>query len=252
VDLIAAEDTRHSGVLLKHFGIDKPLLALHEHNEREVVPELLARMQAGAQVAQISDAGTPMVSDPGFHLVRAAQEAQLQVVPVPGPSAVLAALAAAGLPTDRFVFEGFLPPREGARRQRLEALVGEPRTQVYFEAPHRIAETLTALAEVFGVEREAALARELTKTFETIRRAPLGELVHFVHSDANQRRGEIVLVVHGAPPRPDDAVDPEAVRVLNILAEELPPRQAAALAAKITGVKKNVLYQQLLDERDDR
>ncbi|HLP31614.1 MAG TPA: 16S rRNA (cytidine(1402)-2'-O)-methyltransferase, partial [Geothrix sp.] len=202
VDLIAAEDTRHSGVLLKHFGIDRPLLALHEHNERDVVPELVARMAAGARVAQISDAGTPLVSDPGFHLVRAAQEAGITVVPVPGPSAVLAALAAAGLPTDRFVFEGFLPPKEGARRQRLEAMKDEPRTQVYFEAPHRVEETLGDLVRVFGADREAVVARELTKTFETIRRGTLAELAAWVAEDANQRRGEIVLVVAGAPARP--------------------------------------------------
>jgi 16S rRNA (cytidine1402-2'-O)-methyltransferase len=252
VDLIAAEDTRHSGVLLKHFGIERPLTALHEHNEREAVPELVARMSRGAQVAQISDAGTPLVSDPGFHLVRAAQDAGVPVVPIPGPSALLAALAAAGLPTDRFVFEGFLPPKEGARRQRLAVLASEPRTQVFFEAPHRLVETLADLVEVFGGDREAAFARELTKTFETIRRATLGELARFVAADANQRRGEIVLVVRGAAPRPDDAVDVEALRVLTVLAEELPPRQAAALAAKITGVKKSVLYQQLLDQRQDR
>jgi 16S rRNA (cytidine1402-2'-O)-methyltransferase len=251
VDLIAAEDTRHSGVLLKHFGIERPLVALHEHNERELVPDLIARLQAGAHVAQISDAGTPLVSDPGFHLVRAAQEVGVQVVPVPGPSAVLAALAAAGLPTDRFVFEGFLPAKEGARRQRLEGLVGEPRTLVFFEAPHRVEETLAALAEVFGPEREAALARELTKTFETVRRAPLGELARFVAEDANQRRGEIVLVVHGAPPPADDATDPEVLRILHILAEELPPRDAAALASRITGIKKSVLYHQLLAARGD-
>jgi 16S rRNA (cytidine1402-2'-O)-methyltransferase len=250
VDLIAAEDTRHSGVLLKHFGIDRPLLALHEHNERDVVPELVARMAAGARVAQISDAGTPLVSDPGFHLVRAAQEAGITVVPVPGPSAVLAALAAAGLPTDRFVFEGFLPPKEGARRQRLEAMKDEPRTQVYFEAPHRVEETLVDLVQVFGADREAVVARELTKTFETIRRGTLGALAGWVAEDANQRRGEIVLVVAGAPERPADAVDPEALRILKLLAAELPPRQASALAAQITGVKKNTLYQQLLQERE--
>jgi 16S rRNA (cytidine1402-2'-O)-methyltransferase len=250
-DVIAAEDTRHSGVLLKHFAIDRPLIALHEHNERDVVPDLVARLRAGAQVAQISDAGTPLVSDPGFHLVRAAQEAGVQVVPIPGPSAVLAALAAAGLPTDRFAFEGFLPAKEGARRQRLEALAGEPRTLVFFEAPHRVEETLAALAEVFGPGREAALASELTKTFETVRRATLGELAQFVAEDANQRRGEIVLMVRGAPP-PEDATDPEALRVLHILAEELPPREAAALAAKITGLKKSVLYHQLLAERGEK
>ncbi len=245
VDVIAAEDTRHTRGLLNHFGIDRPLVSLHEHNERRVLEDLVARLLAGASVAQVSDAGTPLVSDPGFHLVRAAQEAGVRVVPLPGPSAVLAALAAAGVPTDRFVFEGFLPAKEGARRKRLEALASEPRTLVFFEAPHRIAETLADLAAIFGQTREAALARELTKAFETIRRAPLGELAAWVARDANQRRGEIVLVVHGAPGS-ESELDAEALRVLKLLAAELPPRQAAAVAAEITGKKKNLLYQALL------
>lgn len=245
VDVIAAEDTRHTRGLLNHFGIERPLVSLHEHNERKAVEELIARLVAGANVAQVSDAGTPLVSDPGFHLVRAAQEAGIQVVPVPGPSAVLAALSAAGLPTDRFVFEGFLPAKEGARHRRLQELAAEPRTLVFFEAPHRIEETLSDLAAIFGEAREAALARELTKTFETIRRAPLGDLARWVAADPNQRRGELVIVVHGAPAS-EGELDVEALRILKLLAAELPPRQAAALAAEITGKKKNLLYQALL------
>jgi len=245
VDVIAAEDTRHTRGLLSHFGIERPLVSLHEHNERKVLEDLLARLAAGASVAQVSDAGTPLVSDPGFHLVRAAQEAGIRVVPVPGPSAVLTALCAAGVPTDRFVFEGFLPAKEGARRKRLEALAAEPRTLVFFEAPHRIAETLADMATTLGGAREAALARELTKTFETIRRAPLAELACWVAEDPNQRRGELVIVVHGAPAT-ENELDAEALRILKLLAAELPPRQAAALAAEITGKKKNLLYQALL------
>jgi len=250
VDVIAAEDTRHTRGLLSHFGIERPLVSLHEHNERKVLEDLLARLAAGASVAQVSDAGTPLVSDPGFHLVRAAQEAGIQVVPVPGPSAVLTALCAAGVPTDRFVFEGFLPAKEGARRKRLEALAAEPRTLVFFEAPHRIAETLADMATTLGGAREAALARELTKTFETIRRAPLAELARWVAEDPNQRRGELVIVVHGAPAT-ENELDAEALRVLKLLAAELPPRQAAALAAEITGKKKNLLYQALLSLSDE-
>jgi 16S rRNA (cytidine1402-2'-O)-methyltransferase len=250
VDVIAAEDTRHTRGLLSHFGIERALVSLHEHNERRVLDDLVQRLRAGESVAQVSDAGTPLVSDPGFHLVRAAQDAGIRVVPVPGPSAVLAALAAAGVPTDRFVFEGFLPSKEGARRKRLQELAAEPRTLVFFEAPHRIAETLADLAAIFGAHREAAVARELTKTFETIRRAPLAELAAWVNEDANQRRGELVLVVHGAP-ETEGELDAEALRVLKLLAAELPPRQAAALAAEITGKKKNLLYQALLSLSDE-
>lgn len=248
-DLIAAEDTRHSLVLLRHFGIDRPLVALHEHNERQVVGDLVARLREGASIAQISDAGTPLVSDPGYHLVRACQEAGIAVIPVPGPSALLAALAAAGLPTDRFVFEGFLPAREGPRRRRIEELAGEGRTLVLFEAPHRVEETLRDLAELLGADREAALARELTKTHETIRRAPLGELAAWVAATPDQRRGEIVLVVRGAPEPDEEGLDGETLRILALLSAELPPGQAASLAARITGRKKNALYQHLLGRK---
>jgi 16S rRNA (cytidine1402-2'-O)-methyltransferase len=215
-----------------------------------MVAVLVARMWAGSSLAQISDAGTPLVSDPGFHLVRAAQDAEIQVIPIPGPSAVLAALAAAGLPTDRFVFEGFLPSKTGARRQRLEGLATEVRTLVFFEAPHRVEETLADLAAILGPDREAAVARELTKTFETVRRATLATLAKWVAEEANQRRGEIVLVVRGAAAQDKDAVNEESLRVLRVLADELPPGQAAALAAKITGTRKSVLYDELLKTRD--
>lgn len=244
VDCIAAEDTRRSGLLLRHFGIGTPMVALHEHNERRVCADLLSRLQAGQSVALISDAGTPLVSDPGYHLVREVQAAGMRVVPVPGPSALLAALCASGLPTDRLVFEGFLPAKSGARRRRLETLAAESRTLAFFEAPHRITDTLEDMAAVFGTEREAVFARELTKSFETIRRDTLGALRDWVAGDPDQRKGEIVVLVRGAVREErEGGLSEETARVVTVLAAELPVKQAAALAAKITGEKKNLLYE---------
>jgi 16S rRNA (cytidine1402-2'-O)-methyltransferase len=243
---IAAEDTRHSAGLLRHFGIHTPLFALHEHNEREASASVVRRLQQGEDIALISDAGTPLISDPGFPLTRLAHEAGIRVVPVPGASALVAALSVAGLPTDRFAFEGFLPPKTAARRHALEALAGEGRTLAFYEAPHRLLETLEDMAAVFGPERLAVLARELTKTFETLRRAPLGELLEFVRNDSDQRRGEAVLLVHGAPPPATDALEDEPRRVAELLAAELPVKQAASLAAQITGAKKNRIYDYLV------
>lgn len=243
---IAAEDTRHSAGLMRHFGIHTPLFALHEHNEREASAEVVRRLLAGEDIALISDAGTPLISDPGFPLTRQAHEAGIRVVPVPGASALIAALSAAGLPTDRFAFEGFLPAKTVARRQALEGVAGERRTLAFYEAPHRLLETLEDMMAVFGPERLAVLARELTKTFETLRRGPLGELVEFVRSDSDQQRGEAVLLVQGAPPPATDALAGEPRRVAELLAAELPVKQAAALAAKITGAKKNLIYDYLI------
>lgn len=243
---VAAEDTRHSAGLLRHFGIGTPLFALHEHNEREVSAEVLRRLEQGEDIALISDAGTPLVSDPGFPLVRLAHEAGVRVVPIPGASALIAALSAAGIPTDRFAFEGFLPAKAGARRNALEGLREERRTLIFYEAPHRLLECLEDLAAVFGPERRAVLARELTKTFETIRRAPLGELLAFVRADSDQQRGEAVLLLEGAPAPAGDVLDDEARRVADILAAELPVKQAAALAALISGAKKNRIYDYLV------
>jgi len=244
VDLIAAEDTRHSAPLLRHFGIPTACTALHEHNEREQSAQLVARLRAGEALALISDAGTPLLSDPGYHLVGAAAAAGIAVVAVPGPSALVAALSVAGLPTDRFVFEGFLPPKAGARRARLEALAGETRTLVLYEAPHRLADTLDCLREVFGPERPAALCRELTKRHETVLRAGLGTLCERVADDANQRRGEIVLVVAGAPAA--ETGEGEIDALLRILLEELPVKQAAHLAARLSGAKRNAVYRRAL------
>jgi 16S rRNA (cytidine1402-2'-O)-methyltransferase len=244
VGLIAAEDTRHSGRLLQHFGISTSTTACHDHNERDKSARLVERMLAGEDMALISDAGTPLISDPGYHLVRAAREAGVRVCPVPGPCALIAALSAAGLASDRFAFEGFLPAKASGRRQRLQALAGETRTWMLYEAPHRLLECLEDMLDILGPERQVVLARELTKTFETIRGAPIAELVEWVRADSDQQRGECVLVVEAMPPRSEEeGLDPEAERVLDLLLEELPVKQAAALAAKITGQKKNRLYQ---------
>ncbi|RFQ16442.1 16S rRNA (cytidine(1402)-2'-O)-methyltransferase [Pseudomonas sp. ATCC 13867] len=250
VSLIAAEDTRHSVRLLQHFGLETPLAACHEHNEREQGGRFLAKLQAGEDVALISDAGTPLISDPGYHLVRQARAAGVQVVPVPGACALIAALSAAGLPSDRFVFEGFLPAKAAGRRGRLEALLEEPRTLIFYEAPHRLLECIEDMAAIFGNERPAVLARELTKTFETLKGLPLGELREFVAGDSNQQRGECVLLVAGRPaPEGDEAVDAQTLRVLDLLLAELPVKRAAALAAEITGVRKNQLYQIALERQ---
>jgi len=244
VSLIAAEDTRHSARLLQHFGVTTPTTACHDHNERDKSARLVERLLAGEDMALISDAGTPLISDPGFHLVRQAREAGVRVCPVPGACALIAGLSAAGLPSDRFAFEGFLPAKAHGRRQRIQALAAEQRTWMIYEAPHRLLECLEDLCDLLGAERQVVLARELTKTFETIKGAPLGELVDWVRADADQQRGECVLIVEGAPqPSETDAVDPAAERVLDILLEELPVKQAAALAARVTGLKKNRLYQ---------
>jgi len=252
VDRIAVEDTRHSAGLLRHFSISTPMIALHEHNERQRSGELLARLAEGEQLALISDAGTPLISDPGYHLVRETHRAGFSVIPVPGASALITALSASGLATDRFCFEGFLPAKSGGRRKRLEALLDEPRTLAFYESPHRIVESLCDMSELLGEARLATLARELTKRFETVRHATLGELVSWVESDSNQQRGEFVVLIEGAA-QPEAVAGPssEAQRTATLLAEELPLKQAAALAAKISGEKKNAIYQYLLQQRDN-
>ncbi|MDS4022274.1 MAG: 16S rRNA (cytidine(1402)-2'-O)-methyltransferase [Candidatus Competibacter sp.] len=242
VDCIAAEDTRHTGQLLRHFGIDTPLLSLHEHNERGRLAEIVERLREGRSVALVSDAGTPLISDPGFPLVRELCRQGSKVIPVPGPSSVLAALSVAGLPTDRFVFEGFPPPKTAARRARLQALAGEERTLVFLEASHRVAETLVDLVVVFGAERWAVIARELTKRFEEVHGAPLGELGTWLAADANRQKGEFVLVVQGVPAA-SEADTPEIRRLLRALLAELPISRAVVVAAKLTGLRKKPLYE---------
>ena len=243
VDRIAAEDTRHSRPLLESLGVRRPMTALHEHNECEQAERLVERLRAGESIALISDAGTPLISDPGFNLVRAARQAGVLVVAVPGPSALIAALSVAGLPTDRFVFEGFLPAKGGARRERLKDLTDEPRTLVFYESSHRIVESLADMRDLLGPEREAVVARELTKAFEQVQGDTLGQLAAWILADPNRRRGEFVVLVRGAERPAAEGVDAEALRVLEILLAELPLAKAAALAARITGSRRKALYQ---------
>ena len=242
VNWIAAEDTRHTGQLLRHFNIETPLLSLHEHNERDRLAALVARLREGQALALVSDAGTPLISDPGFVLVRELRRQGLKVIPVPGPSSLLAALSVAGLPTDRFVFEGFLPARPTARQERLQALAQEERTLVFFEASHRISETLADLATVFGAERPAVVARELTKRFEEIHGATLGELAIWLAADPHRQKGEFVLVIQGAPAA-SEADTPETRRLLTALLAELPASRAVTVAGKMTGLRKKPLYE---------
>lgn len=242
VSVIAAEDTRHSRPLLQHHGVSTPLTALHEHNEREMVSSLVQRLSAGESVALISDAGTPLISDPGFRLVRAARQAGIACVPVPGACAAIAALSVAGLPSDRFVFEGFLPPKSAARRSRLQVLAGESRTLIFYESSHRVAESLADMRDIFGDEREAVLARELTKLFETVLGQSLVELSATVANDTNQQRGEHVILVAGCG-EDGGAELAEGRRIFAMLREELPPARAAKLAAAISGAPRRLLYE---------
>jgi 16S rRNA (cytidine1402-2'-O)-methyltransferase len=243
--VVAAEDTRRTGVLLQHFAIATPLLSLHEHNEQQRATQLTARLQAGDCVGLVSDAGTPAISDPGFDLVAAAVAAGIEVVSIPGPSAVIAALSIAGLPTDRFCFEGFLPARGAARRTRLAELAAETRTLVFYESPHRITETLADCGQAFGGTRAAAVARELTKLHETVYRGTLAELAARAAADPDLGRGEIVLAVAGAATQVA-ADDASLDRVLQLLLAELPLKQAARLAAEILGVRDNEAYRRAL------
>ncbi len=246
-ELVAAEDTRRTGQLLTTLGLSRPLVSLHEHNETERIDELLGKLRAGAQIALVSDAGTPLLSDPGFELVRRVAQEGMTVVAVPGPSAITAALSIAGLPTERFSFEGFLPARLAERRTRLAQLATETRTQVFFEAPHRIAESLEDMSTAFGADRRAAVARELTKVFETVYRGTIAELAALARGDANFTRGEITVVVEGAAPAP--AADGALVTLddaLRALLPELAPSKAAAVAARLTGAKRNDAYARAL------
>lgn len=242
VQWIAAEDTRHSRVLLDAYGIRTPCIAYHEHNERTALDALIEKLKQGDSIALISDAGTPLISDPGFALVREVRLLDLPVVPVPGPSAMITALCVSGLPTDRFVFEGFLPAKAVARRKRLEELSAETRTLVFYESAHRIVEALQDMHDGFGAERPVVVARELTKMFETVHAGSIAQVLERVSTDANQQKGEFVILVHGRAAPEEAQRGVEAERVLRILCAELPPARAAALAAQITGVKKNALY----------
>ena len=241
VAAICAEDTRHTRQLLSHFGLERPLLALHQHNEEQQAAQLVARLQAGDSLALVSDAGTPLVSDPGYRLVRAARAAAIKVSPVPGACAAIAALSVAGVASDRFAFEGFLPAKASARRERLVRLAAEPRTLLFYESAHRIEETLDDMAAAFGGARGAVLARELTKLFETVLDGPLDALAAQVKADPNQRKGEFVLIVEGAGEDADAKVI-EGKRLYAKLSEHLPPSTAAKLAAELSGAPRKALY----------
>ncbi len=250
VDLIAAEDTRHSGKLLKHYGITTPLMALHEHNEQARIKHCLQNLREGRSLALITDAGTPLISDPGFQLVRAARQSGLTVSPIPGPSAITAALSCAGLPSDSFIFAGFLPAKQAARLKKLESYSGENRTMIFYEAPHRIVDTLQDMQRIFSPQRRAVLAREMTKTHETFLADTLEKLLERLSQDDNQQRGEMVLLLEGDAEEKSADMKEVAVRpdkLMEVLLEELPLKQASSLAAKISGLKKNSLYQMGLE-----
>ena len=245
VDVIAAEDTRHSGFLLQHFAIKTPSISLHDHNEQQRSETLLEKLQQGESIALISDAGTPLISDPGYKLVSLVREHNIRVVPVPGSCAVITALSASGLASDRFSFEGFLPSKQGARQQALQMLVDESRTMIFYDAPRRLNGTLSDMVEVFGDDRPACLARELTKLHETITTQPLRELLEWVSEDSNQLKGECVLLVEGVKQQ-KDASETEINRVLGLLLKELPVKKAAAITSSLLEVSKNTAYDMAL------
>ncbi|PTA48420.1 16S rRNA (cytidine(1402)-2'-O)-methyltransferase [Shewanella morhuae] len=242
VSLIACEDTRHSGKLLSHFGITTKTTALHDHNERARAQWIVDQLAAGLSIALISDAGTPLISDPGYHLVSHVRQSGFNVIPLPGPCAAITALSASGLPSDRFTFEGFLPSKEKARADKLLALKEDPRTLIFYESPHRIEHSLTTMVEVLGSDRHVVMAREVTKTFETFLSGPVSEVLAKVSTDPNQQKGEIVLMVHGHHVSDDEGIPTVAINTLKLLCEELPLKKAAAIAAQIHGLKKNALY----------
>ena len=246
VSLIAAEDTRTSAQLMKHFNISTPLTACHEHNESNKIDILIQKLLNGEDMALISDAGTPLISDPGFKLVRAAQANGIRVIPVPGACAAIAALSAVGLPSDRFSFQGFLASKQSQRLQQLEKLKDETQTLIFYEAPHRILDSVKDMAGVFGADRPVGFAREITKTFETIKKMALGELVEFIAADHHQQKGEIVLVVGGASEEKD--IEQEKLdQLLQRLLQDLSVKAASQLAADLTGIKKKIAYQRALE-----
>ena len=249
VDIIAAEDTRHSQRLLSFLGIKSKLLAYHEHNEDRMAPKLLEKLASGKTIALISDAGTPLISDPGYRLVTQAHDNEVHIVPVPGVCAAITALSAAGLATDSFTFEGFPPAKQGARLHFLEPLAQQQRTMIFYISCHKIIDTLKDMQEVFGENRRVTFARELTKTFETIKRAELSALVSWVDADDNQRKGEIVLVVEGKETQSTDSTQID--HYLSVLLAELPVKQSVSLVVKLTGENKNNVYKRALELKDD-
>lgn len=240
--LIIAEDTRHCKILLNHYGVTTPVKSLHEHNEQKETPVIVQGLLQGQQIALVSDAGTPLISDPGYYLVQSARQAGIRVSPIPGACAAIAALSVSGLATDKFIFEGFLPTSLAARRKRLEFLKNETRTLIFYEAPHRIQDLLENLQIIFGETRHAVLAREMTKLYETIYHGPLTALVQWVKNDPNQQRGEMVVVVEGHPDADEQSTTAALEKVLTILLKELPLKQAVQLACELTGERKNKVY----------
>ena len=242
VDLIAAEDTRHSGLLLGHYGIKKPFFALHDHNEQQKTDSLVEKLQQGMNIALISDAGTPLISDPGFHLVRKCRQAGIRVVPLPGACAAVAALCVSGIASDRFCFEGFLPAKSKARQDKLHSLVEEERTLIFYESTHRIMETLADVENILGAERYVVLAREITKTWETVSGASVVDLRYWLAEDPNRTKGEMVLIIEGYRETKTEIFSPQAIKALELIAQELPLKKAASIVAQLYGYKKNVLY----------
>lgn len=250
VDLIAAEDTRHSKTLLQRFAISTKVRAYHEHNEEQLTSQLIQKLINGESIALISDAGTPLINDPGYKLVAAAHDNGIQVVPIPGPSAIITALSASGLPTSKFIFEGYLPAKSEARKKCLQELQTESRTLVFYEAPHRILETMQAMQDIFGSERRVTIGRELTKQYEQIVRDKVSVINEKLESEEIKIRGEFVVIVEGA--KETNATDVEVLRINQILSDKLPPKDAAGLTAKITGKKKNEVYQLALKAVEDK
>lgn len=242
VDVIAAEDTRHTGRLLSHFNIPTKTYALHDHNEQQKAQVLVDRLLQGQSIALVSDAGTPLISDPGYHLVNKCRQAGVKVVPLPGACAFVTALSASGLPSDRFSFEGFLPAKSKGRQDKFKEIERAERTCIFYESPHRIMDSLRDMLTVLGPERIVVLARELTKTFETIQGMPLGDLIPWIEEDDNRKRGEMVLLIHGYREDVKDEIPAEALRLLTLLVAELPLKKAASIVAETHGLKKNTLY----------
>lgn len=242
-DVIAAEDTRHSGRLLQHFDINTRMMTYHDHSSAEQVEKFLKRLEKGESVALISDAGTPLISDPGYRLVQQARENGFKVISIPGACALIAALSVSGLPSDKFIFDGFSAAKSSARRSTYESLKHETRTCIFYESPHRILDALEDMRDVFDDEREIVLAREITKTFETVLSGSVSEVLSRVREDKNQQKGEMVILLRGYVKPEEEGISLESQRVMNILLDELPVKQAAALASKITDTKKNRLYQ---------
>ncbi|WP_276902282.1 16S rRNA (cytidine(1402)-2'-O)-methyltransferase [Frischella perrara] len=249
VDLIAAEDTRHSGLLLQHFAIEGRLYPLHDHNEQQKTEALIEKLKSGLSIALISDAGTPLINDPGYHLVKACYQNQITVVPVPGACAAITALSVSGLPTDRFCYEGFLPAKSKARIDLLTQLKQEPRTVVFYESTHRILDSLQDMLNVYGPEKIVVLAKELTKSWETIIHSPLKDLIEWLKADDNRKKGEFVLIVEGYDKVNEQEIDPDAIKLLNRLQQEIPLKKAAGIVAEIYGLKKNQLYQLGLEQK---